>query len=286
MSRHWADADGKTGRIQPDGSVVRVPPHRLGAIGNGHHVKFSNSPEIFSSWDFTFEQQFAKADDGFPAVIAWLESLDRRMTVGSSLHDRFAAQPATNDQLCALTESIVSLVVRSPMNRDTFGAFADFLGHPVSTAERNAVIGLNMRSSQRVVSDSIGARGKYAVLYSTNREFIYGDGCFNNVHGSVNPPRNPKMLVPVTPRVAVIVCRPMSFVVEPRLSTIVLTDNEVEICNQAIHVYSRAEIFFRSETPELHPAFVGGERCKYSHPDNSIDVLLRAIPGILPETRR
>ncbi|WP_233259729.1 hypothetical protein, partial [Ramlibacter sp. WS9] len=77
---------------------------------------------------------------------------------------------------------------------------------------------------------SIGGRAKFAVLFSSGKEFIYGDGFFNNVTGVGNPLHSPKIIAPITPMMAVIINRPTSFMVEPRLSTIVLSDDEVEAC--------------------------------------------------------
>lgn len=282
VSRHWAGTDGKVSRIEPDGRATRIPPHKLGSIGNGHHGKLSNSAGFSTTdWDFTFEQEFTNADNRFPEVISWLDSLKHLPLNKSSLEARFRAQRATDDQLRALTECAVSLVVRSPMNRDAFASLSGRFGFPpASAAERNAVISMNMLGKQRRMSESIGATGKFAVLFSTRREFIYGDGCFNNLHGAVDPPHYPKLLVPITPTIAVIVCCPTRYFVEPRISSIVLTDEEVRYCNHAVQVHARAELFSRSEFSELDSAFTIGERRMYAHLDNPIDMLIRAIPGI------
>ena len=100
--------------------------------------------------------------------------------------------------------------------------------------------------------------------------------------GAVDPPYLPKILVPITPEIAVIICRPFQYLVEPRISSIVLTDDQVEHCNHAIQVYSRSEIFFRSEPPCLDSVFACGERYRYAHPDNPVDLLIRSIPGMPP----
>ncbi len=283
VSRHWVDADGKVGRIEPSGRVIRVPPHKLGSIGNGHHGKLSNKAGFDTTdWDFTFEQEFTNADGRFSEVISWLVSLKHAPIVGSDLRDRFRAQPATDDLLRALTECVISLVIRSPMNRDAFASLAERFGLPASNADRDAVISMNMLGKQRTMSANIGATGKFAVLFSNKREFIYGDGCFNNLDGAVDPPHYPKLLVPVTPEIAVIVCRPLSYLVEPRLSSIVLADEETDYCNHAIQVYSRREMFFRSQPPSLDSAFTSGERRRYARADNPVDELMQAIPGIPP----
>jgi hypothetical protein len=266
--------------IRPDGTEVRVPPDKLGMIGNGHHIKLGNAPSSPIHWDSSFEDEFDVADSNFPSVISWLESLDRKLLNNPDLRQRFIPQEATDEQLCMLTECVVSLAVRAPMNREASVALAERLRGPLPERERNALIGLNMRSSQRLIADSIGARGKFAVLFSNGREFIFGDGFFHNVKAAVNAPSLPKILAPITPNISVVVSRPKSYSVEPRLSTIVLTNDEVERCNHAVQVYSRKALFYRSDKPQLDEAFTREEHREYAQPDNPIDTLITSIPGV------
>jgi len=284
VSRHWAAEDGSTGWMKPDGSVIRVPPHKLGMIGNGHYIKLG-PPGESTAWDFCFEREFDAADNAFPSVISWLASLDREFRGQCGLGDRFLSQPASDEQRRALTECVVSLAVRGPRNRAASVAVAEHLRVPMDSRKRNAIIGANMVRSQRIISDSIGSNGKFAVLFSTGREFIFGDGLFHNVTARVDPPHDPKILAPITPTMSVIISRPTSYMVEPRLTTIVLTNEEVDQCNHAVQVYSREALFFRSERPTLDEAFSSGAHLAYSHPDNPIDSLIRGIPGVPPRDR-
>ncbi|MCM5679977.1 hypothetical protein M8A51_10575 [Schlegelella sp. S2-27] len=77
-----------------------------------------------------------------------------------------------------------------------------------ATSERNALIGLNMRNSHRVIADSIKSRGKFVAVYSQGREFVFGDGFFHNVKNVQNVLWSPELFVPITPHVSVLVCRP------------------------------------------------------------------------------
>lgn len=282
VSRFWAAEDGFTTWIKPDGSEIRVPPDKLGMIGNGHHIKLGDASGSPTPWDSSFEDEFDIADSNFPSVISWLESLNRKLTSNGDLRQRFVPQAATDEQLCALTECIVSLAVRSPLNREASVSLAERLRGPLAEWERNALIGVNMRSSQRLIADAIGARGKFAVLFTHGREFIFGDGFFHNVKAVVNAPLGPKILAPITPTISVIVSRPMSFSVEPRISTIVLTDEDVDRCNHAVQVYSRNFLFYRSHKPILAEAFMRGEHLEYTRPDNPVDTLINSMPGVPP----
>ena len=285
LSARWAAEDGSVGWIKPDGTCIRVQPQALGVIGNAHHIKLGRPPGAPTPWDSSFESEFDTADSNFPSLISWLESLVHERVQDGDLRDRFLAVPASDDQLRILTECVISLAVRSPMNREASVSVAEGLRGPILNPERNALIGLNMRQSQRVVTDAIGANGKFAILFSKGREFIFGDGFFHNVRAVVNPPLSPKVLAPITPSISVVVSRPTRYSVEPRLSTLVLSDEEVDRCNHAVQVYARQALYFRADRPELDEAFTCGEHREYASPDNPIDNLLCSIPGVPPRDR-
>lgn len=280
VSAHWVAEDGKTGWLKPDGTVLRIPPKNLGVIGNAHHIKFSSKPGEPSPFDSCFESEYDIADNNFPDVISWLRSLDREYLPNLDLSARFIPNDYTADRLTALTECAVSLAVRSPRNREASVGIAEKLRGPIPRPERETLITYNIRSSQRIVSDTIGANGKYVVLFSNSKEFIYGDGFFHNICGVINRPVGAKILAPITPDISVCVIYPRHFRVEPRLSTIVLSDDEIDLCNEAVQVYSRQAIFFRSEQPEVQEAYARGEHLVYASSENSIDLLISHIPGI------
>jgi hypothetical protein len=87
---------------------------------------------------------------------------------------------------------------------------AEGLRGPLPQRERNTLISANLWHLQRRFVDGLGTRGKFVVIYSPKREFIVGDGFFNNF-GSVSAPHHPKMLelgashlvLPVRPAAAV-----------------------------------------------------------------------------------
>lgn len=285
VSAHWATDDGTIGWVKPDGSCMRLPHKHAGVIGNAHHIKLGSHLGEPTPWDSSFEAEFDIADTNFPDAISWLKSLPHDFMPRRELCDRFLAQSVIDEQLHILTECVASLAVRSPMNREASVSLAEHLRGPIRNAERNVLIGFNMRRSQRLIADSIGSHAKFAVLISQNREFIFGDGFFHNVRAVVNPPIAPKIFAPITPNISVVVMRPPSFIVQPQLSTIVLSDEEVDRCNHAVQVYSRQALYFRSHQPMIEDVFSCGEHREYSDPDNPIDNLMRGIPGMPPRDR-
>ncbi len=282
VSRHWAAEDGKAGWVKRDGSCIRIRPDSLGVISNGHHIKIGKNGAP-SPWDQSFERAFDKADSSFPELIRWLEGLKRSpVPYPENQNQRFMAQTCTDEELIALTECVVSLAVRGPMNRAASVALAEKLRGPIDKSERNVLIGVNMRDSQRIVADSIGARAKFVAVYSPEREFLFGDGFFHNVSNAQMAPQSPKLFAPITPNIAVLICRPYQYAPEPKLVTLVLEGQEADACNQAVQVYSKNAIYFRSQQPLNIEHFLTNTHEQYIDLNNPIDNIIRTIPGIPP----
>jgi hypothetical protein len=252
----------------------------LGVIGNGHLIKLGRINGE-TAWDHSFERVFDRADDAFSDLIWWLEGVERSPV--RDVHQqrrRFIPQPCTDAELARVTECAVSPAVCGPMNREASVALAEHLREPLPTPERNALIGLNIRNSHPLLADSIKSRGKFAAVYSQGREFVFGDGFFNNVKNVQNVPLSPKLFVPITPYICLLVCQPSRYTVEPRLTTLVLDDHEVDTCNKTVQVYAKNAIFFCSRQPALSEEFQRGKRLESTHPENPIDSLIHSIPGV------
>lgn len=282
VSSYWADEGGCVHWLLPSGKVRYAPPKNFGVIGNGHHIKLASRPEVDSPWDMSYESEFQNADNGFPRLIAWLESLVRepQETTGSS--SRFRPVMASDDDISRLVTCIVSLIIRSPMNREAAVKLAEHLRGPLPERERNALIGMNMHRDQKIIVESIGARGKFVVVFSPEREFIYGDGLFHNVQSPVQTLTSPKMLVPITPNLSVLFAQPMSYLSNPRLCTIEINADETVALNQAVQVYSKNAIFYRTEQPDILDEYRSGNHMKYGNWNNPVDRLIQEIPGVLP----
>jgi hypothetical protein len=234
-------------------------------------------------WDDNFEHEFGTADGHFPEMIRWLEALQRKDNGGAMLAERFLAHPVADERLVMLTECVMSLAVRSPMNRTRAVSVAEHLRGEVSEPERDALIGLNLRSMQRALSDAIGARAKFAVVFSPKRELHFGDGFFSNVRDPRNGIFLPRIFAPITPSVGVLITRPFRYLIEPKLTTIVATAAETDALNDAIQVYAASCVFFRSEVPSISEAFRSGKHLVYSG-HNTIDELINSLPGVRSNT--
>ena len=119
-------------------------------------------------------------------------------------------------------------------------------------------------------------------VFSPAREFIFGDGFFNNFVPPVDHPLSPKLFVPLTPRIAVLFVRPSSFTVEPRLSALVVSDEEANALNRAVQIYAKDAIFYRAERPVVLDDFAQAKHREYAGHRNPIDELIHLIPGVPP----
>lgn len=141
---------------------------------------------------------------------------------------------------------------------------------------------LNMRDSHQRTVSLIGTKGKFVILYSPSREFIFGDGFCHNIRSPVQfQLHDPKILVPITPEISVLYARPRQYATEPRLFTFVLKPEEADVLNSAVQIYSRNCIFYRSEKPTIIPDYAGGEHMSYADINNPVDTLIHAIPGVI-----
>lgn len=282
VSRRWAGADGGVTRLRPSGETFRGKPEGFGVIGNGHFIKLG-APGETTPWDHNFESEFQRADDNFPGLIDWLDGLDRPgPPFEVPRKARILPHSIDDARLSMLIECVVSLAVRSPMHRERAVALAEDLRGPLPERERNRLIGANMQRMQRSVVKSIRGRGKAMVLFSPEREFVFGDGFFHNIHPPGEHLLAPKILAPITPWMSVLFTRPGSYRVEPRLVTTSVTIAEAESLNEVVQIYARDQIFYRNEPPRIIEPYRRGIHLEFQDDRNPADDWAHSIPGVAP----
>ncbi|MEL7689479.1 hypothetical protein [Citromicrobium bathyomarinum] len=280
VSAYWADQEGGVNWLLPDGAVRRSVPKNFGVIGNGHAIKLGGDLEKGSVWDSSFESEFQNADDNFPSLIQWLDTLDRSgPPFDRPLAERIKAEEASDEQFAQLIECLVSLAARSPMHREQGVALAEHLRGPLPERERNSLIGANIQRTLRNAVRNLGGLGKALVAFSPEREFLFGDGFYNNLTTNGEHWHSPKMFVPLTPWMAVLFTRPMSYTSDPRLFTLSVSAAEADALNYAVQVYARQMVFYRSEAPSISDAYALGRHQIFADDRNSVDALAYAIPG-------
>jgi hypothetical protein len=282
VSTHWADQSGCANRLWPNGECLRAPPKNFGVIGNGHLIKFGKHPEDRSAWDQNYESEFQNADSNFSNLIHFLEALEEpNVGIAKPISARFLQKEASDAELLEIVKCIVALAIRSPRNRASAVGLAEQLRGPLPPRERNALIGVNMRNDYKKVVSSIGNRGKLVVLFSRTREFIFGDGFYHNFLSPVQGLLTPKILAPITPHLAVLFAIPIMYRPDPKLFTLSISGDETLALNNAVQIYSRSELFYRTEKPVLINEFRQEKHFHYSSLDNPVDYIIRNIPGVV-----
>jgi hypothetical protein len=177
---------------------------------------------------------------------------------------------------------LISLAVRSPKHREQAVALAEHYQGSLLERERNALIGSNIQRALRNAVRNIGSSGKAMVIFSSGSEFIFGDGFFQNLTPQGEHWHHPKLMVPLTPWMSVLFARPAVYSVEPRLVTLVASNDEVEELNQVVQVYSRKMLFYRSERPQISEDFSCGVHKIFANDRNIVDRLIYEMPGVRP----
>lgn len=280
VSARWADRDGGVHWLLPTGEVRRARPESFGVIRNGHFLKLGNFPDEQTPWDQNFELEFQRADDRFPAVIDWLESLKFESRIGQSRRNRFLPQPASDDEVGQMVESLTSLAIRSPMTRQACVSFAERFRGPLPERERDKLIAANLRGMHQRAVKTFVLHGKTTAIVSPDREFLFGDGFYHNLTSPSGAPYSPKILVPLTPRLAVLYARPMHYTVQPRLSTLVISADEAESLNRVVQIYARDKIFYRSDIPELTDEYRATKHLRLAAESDFIDEMIHSMPGV------
>jgi hypothetical protein len=259
LSAFWADSEGQTSRISCDGTVLRIPPHNFGVIGNAHHVKLGDP------WEHTIETAFQSADSNIKPVVEYL--LSQKPKAGFSkrqLEKRMSGFDMPKDKRAQLGECIASLIVRSPAFRNLMRLTADSgrdgLAYDSAT-DANNLIASNIGIEYRRISRSLKTGGKMVIMYSEASEFIYGDGFLHNLGGGAGS----KFFVPLTPDMAVAFTSPLVYFSPPDGAAILLSKGEIRQCNEIMQVYSKDYIYFRQECPTLTPQFRSRHFLQYDY---------------------
>ena len=280
ISKLWANEDGIVHRITSNGYVQPISPNKLARISDGHNIVVGKEGSPF---DGTFEHEFDDADTWFPAVVNWLDGLKHHTPTEIPFQSGYYfPQNSEREQLSRLCVCLVSLAIRSPTFRNETTLLINSLmqSYKPGKKELKTIMAANMVGKLKETSESLFGSGKFIVLFSDSVEFIFGDGFYHNI--SMNGVRcspDVRILMPLTPTMAVLYVRPMVLTPEPRIMTRLAERDLVELINETVQVYSREYLFYRSDKPELREFFVRGEHLVYSTND-PIDNLVDSIPGV------
>jgi hypothetical protein len=250
LAEHWRDDKGMVSTVLRSGEVKRAPPGAFGARTNAHHIK------IGGPWDSTFEPVFNTADAQMNSLITWLLTLETATGVSRrSRQERIRAQELPVKQCRQLAAAVSSLIARSPRTRASIAATATHWRKEMGIERAEAdepLIAMNQRGLYDAYYRMTEQSGRWAVLFSDAKEFIFGDGFLHDFPASADVLHAPRRaIVPLTPTIAIVYAYPMRYPSEPRLVTLRLDPEEARFFNDALQGYANEFLFYRSQHPEL-----------------------------------
>lgn len=219
--------------IRPNGTVHRAPPGAFGAITNAHHMKMGGP------WDSTFEPIFNEPDNEMAGFVQWLATLEASLTVHDQpMIERILPQPFPDERAAQIARVTASLLARSPSIRASIKRTTEYFRRDFGLADPTADKTL-IAANQRGLYDAYRKRmmhGRWAILFSDEREFIAGDGFLHNFPASQDALNSGlKLVLPILPTATIVYMSPMQYPSEPRLVTLRLSAEEVERLKETRH---------------------------------------------------
>ncbi|HZG46419.1 MAG TPA: hypothetical protein VEZ41_09155 [Allosphingosinicella sp.] len=273
LAEHWAAGDGMVSVMRPDGIVHRAPPGAFGAITNAHHLKMGGP------WDSTFEPIFNEPDNEMATFVRWLATLEASLTAPDRpMVERILPQPIPDERTAQIARVTASLLARNPSIRASIKRTTEYYRRGFGLADPTADKTL-IAANQRGLYDAYRKRmmhGRWAILFSDEKELIAGDGFLHNFPASQDALNSGlKLVLPILPTATIVYMSPMQYPSEPRLVTLRLGADEVEQLNAITQVYASGFLFYRDDKPELSEAFQHGEHRQFRyHSHHWLDPLL------------
>ena len=273
LADHWSAADGMVSVIRPNETVHRAPPGAFGAITNAHHMKMGGP------WDSTFEPIFNEPDNEMAAFVRWLATLETALAAPERpMVERISPQLLSVERAAQIARVTASLLARSPSIRASIKRNTEYYRRGFGLADPTADKTL-IATNQRGLYDAYRKRmtyGRWAILFSEEKEFIAGDGFLHNFPASQDALNSGlKLVLPILPTATIVYMAPMQYPTEPRLVTLRLGADEVERLNAITQVYASDFLFFRDDPPEVSDDFRHGEHRQFRYHGHSwLDPLL------------
>lgn len=273
LSEQWSAEDGMVSVIRPTGDVHRAPPGAFGAITNAHHMKMGGP------WDSTFEPLFNRPDGEMSDFVHWLATLEASVGADRPVVERITPQLFSAERLQRIARIAASLLARSPSIRHSIRLGTEHFRREFGLADTTAdktLIAANQLGLYDAYRKRMERSGRWAILFSDEKEFIAGDGFLHNFPASQDGINSGKKLVlPILPTATIVYMLPMQYPTEPRLVTLKISAAEVASLNAIVQVYSSDFLFFRDEKPVLTEDFrVGQHRIFEYHGHDWLDSLL------------
>jgi len=254
LAKHWSSSDGMVSTLRPTGELIRAPAGAFGATTNAHAIKLE------SPWDASFETIFNQPDSEISNVVSWLSTLETSIASSKDpIIDRIRGHSLPEEKAQQLARVAASLLARSPCIRNSIKLAIKQFRSEIGLSDNNkpdSLIAANQHGLYDAYRKTMENRGRWAILFSEEREFITGDGFLHNFPASqdgINSGK--KLLLPLLPTAMIVYMLPVHYPTDPRLVTLRATASEVDNLNEFTQIYASNFLFYRDHQPDLTDAF-------------------------------
>jgi len=275
LAENWSKKNEEINRVSSNGEIQSINPKRFAYIVDGHNIILGESSPLNQN----FEQEFKDADGRFSNIIHELKKLTKVHIKDCNNDTEYLKHNYDNEFLNNLCHSIVSLLVRAPMTRNEIVGMVEAIGTPMSKKDLKTLSAANMTGKLNQLTKRLKDQGKFVILFSKDHEFIYGDGFYHNISMSIlKSVLDERILLPLTPHLAVMYVNPIQYMSEQRLMTLNANHKLVMLVNQMVQIYSKDYLFYKSERPNLIKEFLINKHLVLEF-NESIENLFNEVPG-------
>lgn len=271
LSKHWINVHGHVNRIDCSGNLVSSNPKEFGQISDGHNMLLSKT----SVWNSTVEGFFDIPDGAMSSIVDMLKKLctSNNSCISSEIEN-------DSDKLNLLRECLISLLIRSPLYRYNITQNLYKYRSHIDKREARTLIAGNINQKYHSLINNSKNSGRFVVLFSSEKEFVYGDGLYSTLSASADRLGNFKTVIPITPNIAVVWSIPRYCSSLPKIRALSVSDDVVTVINNATQTYSKEYLFYRNEAPTLIEEFTCNQHLMY---DDHEDPIFQLVCDLIQE---
>lgn len=272
VSKFWCDNTGNINVTKPSGEIFKAKPKNVARIADAHNLTF-NRPTV---WDSTYENLFDAPDNNFPEIITELKAVyDEHLSL---FPDEQSLVGWRDLSITLFVECAVSIILRSPGFRNQIASpIVESSDSKEQKKQREQFVSSNLHQYYQNIQKDIRDSGRLTVLITREREFIFGDGMYHNLSTVGNFGAERKFFLPITPQIALVWYSPCQYKPEPKVTSYVLSEDELETLNTSTQIYAKEYVYYRNAKPRLTQYFKKSEFLQYCRNSDPLDTFIKTL---------
>jgi hypothetical protein len=272
VSKYWCDDTGNINVAKSSGEPFKAKPKNVARIADAHNLTF-NRPTV---WDSTYENLFDAPDNNFPGIITKLKAIsDEHLSL---LTDEQSLVGWRDLSINLFVECAVSIILRSPRFRNQIAPqIVESDDSKKLKKQREQFVSSNLHQCYQTIQNDIRDSGRLTVLITRGEEFIFGDGMYNNFSTVKNFGGERKFFLPITPQIALIWYSPRQYRPEPKVTSYILSKNELETLNTSTQIYAKEFLYYRKAKLRLTHHFKEAQFLQYCRNSDPVDTFIKTL---------